>query len=173
MDFFTLRYPSYQGKGILGLRNAQLHTRWPRTGTRTPFERASAIYEHPSGQHLYATRRAPAPLSVPRASPRRRSRRQRAASLALRSRPVAALCGAGAQLHHHAIEQAKRATAGSRQPRLSSSRSAGSQARAAALPTCRRFGAARRACQCEEPAVRCFFGRTKSGSSFLKNNVEK
>ena len=59
-------------------------------------------------------------------------------------------------------------TGGRLQPRLSSSRRAGSQGRAAALPTCRRFGAARRACQREEPAVRCFFGRTKSGSSFLQ-----
>ena len=72
------------------------------------------------------------------------------------------------QSRHRAGDVARRRRAGGLQPRLSSSRRAGSQGRAAALPTCRRFGAARRACQCEEPAVRCFFGRTKSGSSFLQ-----
>ena len=72
------------------------------------------------------------------------------------------------QSRHRAGDVARRRRAGGLQPRLSSSRRAGSQGRAAALPTCRRFGAARRACQREEPAVRCFFGRTKSGSSFLQ-----
>ena len=68
------------------------------------------------------------------------------------------------QSRHRAGDVARRRRAGGLQPRLSGSRAA----RAAALPTCRRFGAARRACQREEPAVRCFFGRTKSGSSFLQ-----
>ena len=72
------------------------------------------------------------------------------------------------QSRHRAGDVARRRRAGSPQLRLSISRAAKEQGSQLGRSPAAAFGAARRACQREEPAVRCFFGRTKSGSSFLQ-----
>ena len=78
------------------------------------------------------------------------------------------------QSRHRAGDVARRRRAGGLQPRLSSSRRAGSQGRAAALPTCRRFGAARRACQWRGACGSLLFRQDKKRKQLpTKNNVEK
>ena len=107
------------------------------------------------------------PASVP-ARKRLLCLRRKCASLA------DSVCGAGAHIHHHAIEQASRAGDGQPTAEAEQQQSSKRGGQPDTAVTCRCFWAAGRACAHEEPAALCFFGRTKvRRMRRTKNNVEK
>ena len=179
MHFLTLGYASYRGGGfwyhgtlscIRGNRNERggletgTSTRCDRT-TTTQLANINMQHDEPPCAFFRPSRvRAPA-FETPR-SP----------ALARPSSSAAADCGAGAELHDHAIEQATsrdddgRPGAQAEQQHQSSTSEVQPHG-AAALAV---FGEARRACACDEPAVLCFFRQDKKRKQLpTKNNVEK
>ena len=149
----------------MGALDGRSRTRWPLTGTSTPCDLTTST-QLASIDMQYD--QAPCAFVLHSRFLRRRSNRPRVTgACASLTSSRGSLWRRRAAPPSHAIEQAtSRDDDG--QPAAQAEHQQSSKAGQLPRPPAAAFGAARRACQREEPAVRCFFGRTKSGSSFLQ-----